>query len=70
MKTVTIEIPDEVYVHLEKYAEETEQSVPELAADIVTSSLIVLEVQRAEKRTEEEVEEWKEARGFGLNARR
>lgn len=69
MRMLNIGIDDETYAYLEGYSKKTGKGISELAAEVLSSSLSMLDFNRARERMDREMGEWKQERGFGLNGR-
>jgi hypothetical protein len=64
VKKIVIEISDETFEYLRGYSGQTGKSIEELAAEVVSSSLSILDFNKSEQKIKEEHEQWKRQRGF------
>lgn len=64
MRTLSIEIPDDVYDFLQNYSDQSGKSVESLAVEVIENSLALLDAARAQEKIRASQEKWKKERGW------
>lgn len=64
MKMLNIGVDDETYAYLEGYSKKTGKGISELAGEVLSSSLSMLDFNRARERMDREMEEWRQQHGW------
>ena len=64
MKTISVEVQDEIYTYLEEYSKQTNKTIEDIVAEVISSNLSVLNFSRSVSQIKERQEQWRRERGF------
>lgn len=70
MKTITICVDDSLYAYLEACSKNTGKSISALVSESISADFMKANVEQTWESMVRDMEEWKQERGFGLNAKR
>ena len=64
MKTISVEVQDEIYAYLEDYSKQTNKNIEDVVAEVISSNLSVLDFNRSVLQIKKRQEQWRRERGF------